>query len=74
MISDDKIMAAFTDPYYINVILPDERRFLVSEAKEHLLSVASGTIEGDRRIIIENGKALIGCANEMAIWQEWEGK
>lgn len=67
-------LAAAIDSYYVNVILPDERRFLVSEAKDHVLGVAAGTVEGDRRVIIENGKALIGCEKETAVWQEWEGK
>lgn len=56
-----KTMAkAFKDPYYLNVILPDERRFLVSEAKLHVKVVPLGVVAGERKVIIEGGKAVIG--------------
>jgi hypothetical protein len=55
----EKYAAAFQDPYYLNVILPDERRFLVSEAMEHIKLVPAGTIDGDRKVIIDGRKATI---------------
>jgi hypothetical protein len=56
-----EIMAeAFKDPYYLNVILPDERRFLVSEAKLHIKIVPPEAIAGERKVIIEGGKVVIG--------------
>jgi hypothetical protein len=55
----EKMAAAFKDPYYLNVILPDEQRFLISEAMEHMKIVPLGTISGDRKLIIDDRKAII---------------
>ena len=59
MLHPEKMAEAFTDPYYLNVILPDERRFLVSEAKLHMKVVPLGSIAGDRKVIIDGGKSVI---------------
>lgn len=67
-------MAGLSDPYYLNVILPDEKRFLIDGAKDHYLVVAAGIIEGERKAIIKDGKSLIDCEKEMVIWREWEEK
>lgn len=58
--------------YYLNVILPDERRFLVSEAKMHIKRVDFGTVTGDRKVIIENGKAMVDCNKEVVkLWNQY---
>ena len=58
---------AFADLYYVNVILPDERRFLVGEAKMHMKVVSAGSIDGERKVIIEKGKAVV----EAGAWLGW---
>jgi hypothetical protein len=45
--------------YLQNVIVPDERRFLVSEALEHTKVVDPGTVEGQKEVIIQDGRILI---------------
>ncbi|OQN97978.1 hypothetical protein B0A48_16283 [Cryoendolithus antarcticus] len=51
--------------YFHDVILPDERRFLLSNAMEHLQGVEAGSVVGDRVVLIENGKAAV----EYGEWQ-----
>jgi hypothetical protein len=50
--------------YYQEVILVDERRFLVSEALKHVKMVDAGTVTGDRKVIIEHGKVVCGLDYE----------
>ncbi|TAQ91475.1 hypothetical protein B7494_g129, partial [Chlorociboria aeruginascens] len=57
--------------YYKEVILPDERRFLVSEALEHVLRVDENTVEGDKRVVIQDGKCVLEIGED--IWKVWEG-
>ena len=70
---------AMQDPYYLHIILPDERRFLLSNALEHICSLPVGSIVGERKVIIEDGKVAEGVDKEalernMAVWREWEAK
>ncbi len=59
--------------YYQEVILADERRFLVSEALEHVLIVGAGAVEGERKVVIRDGKSVIEVSDEvMAVWREYE--
>lgn len=58
MPSPETMAGAFKDPYYLNVILPDERRFLVSEEKLHIKVVPLEAIAGERKVIIESGKVV----------------
>lgn len=51
--------------YYHEIILPDERRFLVSAALEHL-KVVDG-VKGEKRVIIEGGKGLF----EVITFNSW---
>jgi hypothetical protein len=56
--------------YYHNVILPDEKRFLVSAATEHM-KVVQG-ITGDERVVIEGGKGVIEvCIPIGSAWICW---
>lgn len=48
---------AWRSAYYQDVILVDERRFLVSEALKHTEIVEA--IEGTREVFIEDGKPLV---------------
>ena len=61
--------------YYREVILPDERRFLVSEALDHIFRVAPGTVRGRRRVVIEEGKPLVEVGEEVwRVWREYEAR
>jgi hypothetical protein len=57
--------------YYQKVILPDERAFLLSEARQYLRRVESGTITGDKVVIIQYGKSMIDCGEYTKVWNEW---
>lgn len=57
--------------YYRKVILADEKRFLVSLALEHLVRVDARTVVGDKRVLIENGKACVELDEDAKIWDEW---
>lgn len=65
---------AKSDDYYQKVILPDERSFLISEALQHLRWMEPGAVEGDKVVIIRDGKALIDCEEDTKIWKEWPSK
>ena len=61
--------------YYQNVILADERRFLVSEALQHVKRVDPDTVTGKRVIIIQDGKALVDVGDDvMKVWNDWTTK
>jgi hypothetical protein len=59
--------------YYREVVLVDERRFLVSEALEHVKMVDAGTVAGDLKVIIENGKVVYGLDYEEneKVWETY---
>ncbi|KAG9228175.1 hypothetical protein BJ875DRAFT_490138 [Amylocarpus encephaloides] len=74
------LLAAITDPsslptwvvdYYKEVILADEREFLVSEAMKHIKQVEEGTVTGERKAIIEDGKVVIEVPE--GVWETWRG-
>ena len=66
-------MPKWKDDYYKEIILSDERRFLVSEALEHILRVDPGTVTGEKKVIIENGKCLVEVKEEIwKVWREYE--
>lgn len=45
---------------YRRVILPDEKRFLVGEARSHTRFVDKGLVRGERVVIVENGMVAVG--------------
>lgn len=51
-------MSAFADPYYVNVIAPDEHNFL-DKSKE-----TATVILGSIHHIVAGGEALIDCSQE----------
>jgi len=63
------------EDYYKEVILPDERRFLFSEALDHIFRVDPGTVKGDRKVVIDEGKCLIEVGDEVwRVWREYEAR
>ena len=80
MLHPEKMAEAFSDPYYLNVILPDERRFLVSEAKQHMKVVLLGSVVGDRKVIIDGMKSVVddreprdAQREALKVWREYQG-
>jgi hypothetical protein len=60
--------------YSEEVIVPDEKRFLLSEAVEHMKVVGNGTIEGERIEFIVDGKATVEYGKWQAVWEEYESQ
>jgi len=68
-------MPKWKEEYYKEVILPDERRFLISEALNHITRVGPGTIKGETKVVIGDGKCLIDIPNEVwKVWREYEAR
>ncbi|KFY38589.1 hypothetical protein V495_06478 [Pseudogymnoascus sp. VKM F-4514 (FW-929)] len=66
-------MPKWKEDYYRDVILPDEKRFLVSAALEHIFRVGPGTVRGERKVVIREGKAVIEVGEEVwRVWREYE--
>ena len=57
--------------YYQEVILADEKRFLVSSATEHIKVVPGGTVVGKKVVVIEGGKST-GIVESIVGKEEWE--
>jgi len=69
--------SAWKKAYYDEVIRPDERRFLVSEALHHFKVVPAGSVEGEKRVVIQDGKAVIDVPEDgevMRVWREYEAR
>jgi len=61
--------------YYREVILVDERHFLVSEAMQHIHRVPPMTVEGERNVVIHDGKCLINVPESVwEVWRSYEAK
>jgi hypothetical protein len=52
--------------YFDNVVLPDERRFLLSNSMDHLQGLDANSVAGDRVVIIANDQPTVD-------WEEWQG-
>jgi len=51
----------------------DEKRFLDRDNEEWFRRVEPGSVEGERRVIIEGGKSLIEIPKSvMKVWREYE--
>jgi len=59
--------------YHLQVILPDERRFLLDEALKHLQGVEPGAVSGERVEFIVGGVARVGVGGWWGVWGEVEG-
>lgn len=65
----EKFTAACSDPYYLNVIKPDEIKFLDSKSTQVIVTSTMGV----SKKIVEDGKALVDTSEVMSVWEEWEG-
>ena len=66
-------MPKWKEEYYREVILPDERRFLVSEALQHIIRVPPGSVKGERKVVIRDGKCVVEVGEEVwSVWREYE--
>lgn len=61
--------------YYRDVVLVDERRFLVSEATKHIYELPPDTVAGQRKVVIQDGKCMIDIPESVwAVWREYEAR
>lgn len=68
-------MPKWVQAYYDEVVKVDERRFLVSEALEHIVRMPPRTVQGTVRVVIQEGKALVEVPEGVwAVWREYEGR
>ncbi|KAH9222484.1 hypothetical protein DL95DRAFT_326207, partial [Leptodontidium sp. 2 PMI_412] len=66
-------MPKWVQAYYDEVVKVDERRFLVSEALEHIVRMPPRTVQGTVRVVIQEGKALVEVPEGVwAVWREYE--
>lgn len=67
---DDVYRAKVGKEYHVRVIIPDEKRFLVSEALEHIKFVEPGAVMGERTEFIIDGRPLVECEEWQQRWEE----
>lgn len=71
MLSEEE--EAWRSAYYHDVILPDEKRFLVSPAREHL-KIVDG-VEGRKTVFIEDGKGMVDVSEDiLGVWRGYEAR
>lgn len=68
--SVDQFKAAFLDPYYVNVINPDEKNFLDMDSTEPI----GARMYGASKPVVANGKPAVDCEKELEVWKQWEAK
>ena len=60
--------------YSREVIVPDEKRFLVSEATEHMKVVGLGSVEGERIEFIVDGRPTVEHAEWQKLWEDYQSR
>ena len=70
MVMGDSLGTKQAESYYKDVILPDERRILFSEALKHLARVEPGSVVGTRLEFIVDGKPTVAFEEWKARWEE----
>jgi hypothetical protein len=70
---DDYFRAKVGKTYYLEVIMPDEKRFLLDEALKHLQGVEPGAVDGDRVELIVDGKAVVSVGEWQGVFEDVEG-
>ena len=71
--------SAKSKDFFRKVVVTDEKKFLVDEARKHARFVDAGTVEGERVVLVENGKLVVGedgrpvvdITEAMKAWDEW---
>jgi hypothetical protein len=71
---DDYFRAKVGKKYYLQVVMPDEKRFLLDEALKHLQGVEPGAVDGDRVALIVDGRAVVDVGEWWGVWKEVEGQ
>lgn len=58
---------AVVQKFYEEVLVPDERRFLFSEALQHVKVLEPGSVVGDKTVLVEGGEVVVewGWAREV---------
>jgi len=64
-------MPSWVQAYYNEVVKVDERRFLISEALDHIVRVPPKTVVGTVKVVIKEGKVLVDVSEE--VWGVWRG-
>lgn len=68
-------MLKWVQAYYDEVIKVDERRFLVSEALDHIVRMPPRTVKGVVKVVIQEGKSLVKVDEEIwRVWREYEAR
>jgi hypothetical protein len=65
--------------FFRRMVVPDEKKFLIDEARKHVKYVDAGTVEGERLVLVENGKIVVDkdgrpvvdITEAMKVWDEW---
>jgi hypothetical protein len=65
--------------FFRRVVVPDEKKFLIDEARKHAKFVDAGMVEGERIVLVENGKIavdkdgqlVVDITEAMKVWDEW---
>lgn len=65
----DPPMPKWVQDYYEDVILVDEKRLLESLATKHIVQVDEGTVMGERKVVIQEGKSAVEV--EPSVWETW---
>jgi len=71
--------SAKSKDYFRRVVAPDEKKFLIGEAQKHVKFVDGSIVEGDRVVLVENGKIavdkdgrpVVDIMEAMKVWDEW---
>jgi hypothetical protein len=74
MESPESMQGWLSHPYFVDIILADEKNFLISPAYSHAKMLADGTVQGDRKVMIEDGKAVVDYEDGLKAWKEWEAR
>jgi len=61
--------------YHEEVIIGDEKKFLESEALNHIKWVDAESVEGNTLVVIEDGEVKVDVPAEFwAVWEEYKKK
>ncbi|KAK3072934.1 hypothetical protein LTR53_005933 [Teratosphaeriaceae sp. CCFEE 6253] len=71
---EDFYRAKVGHAYHVEVIVPDERRFLLASAFEHMGGVQPGAVVGERVEFIVGGKAVVEFGKAKGVWEGYGGR